>query len=123
MNKTLQHDRLEQVLNNILNTKGQGEIFLRLLETAKQAASDDIAENCPEYGAAWDKEMQLMGECQDSFDCGLFNRYVDAAEETNNIWAEEMYLRGIQDAMLFMGMVNGGSVPGITGIYPVMETG
>ena len=119
MKKTLQYERFEQILHNIQNSRGQGEIFLKLLENAKQAASDDITENCPEYNAAWNREMELMDKVSNDEDVKKrFNRYVNAAEETNTIWAEEMYLRGIQDAVLFIGMLTGASVPVITGIIP-----
>lgn len=119
MKKVIQYDRFKQILSNIQLSKGRGEIFLRLLENAKQTASDDIRENCPEYNAAWDREMELMDEVSSDKDVKeRFNRYVDAAEETNNIWAEEMYLRGIQDAVLFMAMVNADTATDITGIFP-----
>ncbi len=119
MKKILQYDRFKQILSNIQLSKGRGEIFLRLLENAKQTASDDIRENCPEYNAAWDREMELMDEVSSNEDVKeRFNRYVDAAEETNNIWAEEMYLRGIQDAVLFMAMVTADTATDITGIFP-----
>jgi hypothetical protein len=63
--------------------------------------------------------MELMDKVSNDEDVKKrFNRYVNAAEETNTIWAEEMYLRGIQDAVLFIGMLNGASVPVITGIIP-----
>ncbi len=119
MKKILQGERFKQVLNNIQDLKGQREIFLKLLETAKQAASDDISANCPEYNEAWDKEMKLIDECKEKGGQELFNQYVNAAEETNNIWAEEMYLRGIQDALLFIAIADKKSVTDIIGVMNI----
>lgn len=117
MKKILYHDRFKQIINNIQTLSGQEEILLCLLENAKQAASDDINKNCPEYDKAWDKEMQLMEELKGLTGWRLISEYIDAAEETNNIWAEEMYLRGIQDAVLFMAMITVDHATDITKVF------
>lgn len=117
MKRTLPAKRFNQIVSNIQGLKGQKEIFLNLLQTAKEAASSDISENCPEYDKAWDVEMQLMDGLKGLKGWPLISQYIDAAEETNNIWAEEMYLRGIQDALLFVSMLGTASTTDITGIF------
>lgn len=121
MKKTLLHGRFMRMLDSVRNCEGQGRLFLRLLENAKQTASDDITNNSPEYRTEWDREAKLRRKVEAVLEDGgieLFEKYVEAAEETNGIWAEEMYLRGLQDGILFMTMAGSRSAAEITGIYP-----
>ena len=46
--------------------------------------------------------------------CGLFDEFLEADDMTDTIWAEEMYLRGIQDAVALILLISKENVFDVT---------
>lgn len=98
----------EQVMLTIQNLQSNDvfkKIFLPLVTKAKEDAYHDLLTHSGEFKAADDKEKELFDQlwAKEEFkNCQLFDEYIEAVAVTDTIWAEEMYLKGIQDTVTLL---------------------
>lgn len=120
---TLFTEQAAALLENLQKPETFKALFLPLVIEAKEAAHNDLLENSPQYNTANEKEWELYGKFEEQLKktespetCRLFDEYLEAEEATDIIWAEEMYLRGIQDAVAFIMLTSKKNVFDTTGI-------
>lgn len=95
------------------------DLFLQLVIEAKEAAHKDMLEHSTEYNTAVEKEWMLydrLMEREEFKTSRVFEEYLDAADLADTIWAEEMYLKGMQDAVTFIMLTSRNNVYDTTGI-------
>lgn len=106
------------------------KLFLPLVVGAKEAAHKDLLQDSQEYQKAqertwesYDRLEEQVKKVNDPGICRAFDEYLEADEISDTIWAEEMYLRGIQDAVAFLMLTAKKDTFDITGISLTQEGG
>ena len=120
---TLFTEQARTMLQNLQKPETFKELFLPLVVEAKEAAHNNLLENSPEYHAAEERKWDLYNQFEEQIKktespetCRLFDEYLEADDVSDIIWAEEMYLRGIQDAVAFFMLTSKKNIFDTTGI-------
>lgn len=111
-------DQVRIALHDLLEDEILQKIFLSLMMQAKESAYQNLLKKSQDFKMADDRAHELYNELWDKKglkNCSLFNEYIDAADLADTIWAEEMYLRGIQDAVSFFMLTSKPNVMEATG--------
>ncbi len=121
MTTTKTDRRREQALRmieNIRKNKFRRELLIRGLVDSEQSAYDDLIAHSDDYKRLEEKETRLEKELEARFGSRdpLLRDYMETVNDSASIYGDEMYLRGIQDAAIFLtGMISARSVRDITG--------
>lgn len=128
--KTLFAERAGGLIRSLQEPDTFKELFLPLVVEAKEAAHNNLMKESQEYQAAqaktWGSYDRLAEQIKRADDPGIrraFDEYLEADEISDTIWAEEMYLRGIQDAVAFLMLTAKKDTFDITGISLTQESG
>lgn len=105
-----------RMLQNIQESNGQKELFLNLVIEAKERAYHDLLEHSMEFRLAQEREHKLDEQLEEIAGKSFSSEYTEAVSITDTIWAEEMYLRGIQDAVTILTLANKTCIFDVTGI-------
>lgn len=110
-----------QMVRRLQDTETFRRLFLPLVVEAKETAHKNLMKNVPEYQTAEKNTSELYGRLREKLKesasprlCSLFDEFLEADDMTDTIWAEEMYLRGIQDAVTFILLISKENVSDIT---------
>ena len=126
--KKLFAERAGSMIQGLQRTDTFKGLFLPLVVGAKEAAHNDLLNDSQEYQKAqkktwglYDRLEKQIKEAGDPEISRLFDEYLEADEISDTIWAEEMYLRGIQDAVAFIMLIAKKDTFDITGISLTQE--
>lgn len=123
MENKLFAEQTGRMVNSLQDTETFRKLFLPLVVEAKEAAHKSLMKNVPEYQTAEKNTSELYGRLREKLKesaspglCSLFDEFLEADDMTDTIWAEEMYLRGIQDAVSFILLASKENVSDVTKI-------
>lgn len=110
----------EQMLRNLREPDTFKKLFFKLVVDAKETAHKNLIMNSPEYNTAnkraHEQHEQFRERLKGSDLLDEFDKLLEADDLTDTIWAEEMYLKGIQDTMTFILLTSKENVLDITKI-------
>ena len=121
MENKLFAEQAGRMVSRLQETETFRKLFLPLVVEAKEAANKSLMKNVPEYQTAekhtsrlYDRLREELKESAPPRLCGLFDEFLEADDMTDTIWAEEMYLRGIQDAEALILLISKENVFDVT---------
>lgn len=110
-----------QMVRSLQDTETFKRLFLPLVVEAKETAHKSLMKNVPEYqmaekatGELYDLLREKLKGSASPEICDLFDEWLESEDMTDTIWAEEMYLRGIQDAVTFILLISKENVSDVT---------
>lgn len=93
----------ELMIRNLQEPETFKNLFLPLVVEAKETAHKNLMEQSAEYREASTKAYSLYEHFREKLRGSSlldeFDAYIEVEDNSDTIWAEEMYLRGIQDAI------------------------
>lgn len=110
-----------QMIRSLQDTETFRRLFLPLVVEAKETAHKSLMKNVPEYQMAEKDTSRLYDLLREKLKrsaspeiCDLFDEWLESDDMTDTIWAEEMYLRGIQDAVALILLISKENVFDVT---------
>lgn len=123
MENKLFTEQIITMLQNLQKPETFKNLFLPLVIEAKENAHNNLLENSPEYHTAHERKWELYDQFEEqikktesSETISLFDKYLEADDLSDTIWAEEMYLQGIKDAVAFILLISKKNIFDVTKI-------